>query len=230
MATLAAPSPKQAAKPSLKNSADSAPSPDTCTYKTYEWSVKHKGPVNHRTVTKPYTKVTQGERDPHDPRCTVCSEDQRDIDLGAMGFDGMGTIRVCRYYQDQVAAAFREIADQGTFQLSDAVGYRVGKTRGPLVNHKRTVFSNHAFGTAVDINAKYNGLYSRCDIDTVSVKALKRCKLGIGGAWNPARHPHKTITPKSVVYTAITAHTGWRWGGDISGKIRDLMHFSITGY
>ena len=32
--------------------------PKTCTYSTYEWSLEKRGPVNQRTVEKPYNEVT----------------------------------------------------------------------------------------------------------------------------------------------------------------------------
>lgn len=227
-----APPEGEAAEPERAPAAEHADdrTPTTCTYETYQWSRTKKGPANKRTVRKPYSEVTDAERDPADPSgCTVCSEDQEVIDLEALGFKGAKPIRVCRHYRARLETALREIAASGEFDMVDAVGYRPGMTRGPWVNDLRTVFSNHSFGTAIDINAAFNGMYTGCRVETLSVKSLRTCKLGIGGAWRPERHPRLTITKEGIVYRKITEHTGWKWGGELTGSIRDIMHFSITG-
>ncbi len=216
--------------PKTSAKADDVKAPATCTYKTYQWSRTRKGPANKRTVSKPYSEVTDKERDPADPHgCSVCSEDQVALELEPLGFEGMGSIRVCRHYKAQVETALREIAESGEFVLVDIVGYRPGMTRGAWVNDLRTEFSNHSFGTAIDINAAFNGMYTGCRIKTLSTKALRSCRLGIGGAWQPQKNPRHTITKEGIVYRKITEHTGWKWGGDLTGSIRDIMHFSITG-
>ena len=48
------------------------PLPKTCTYDTYSWHVKKRRAVKRQRVVKPYAEVTGDERDPDDPRCTVC--------------------------------------------------------------------------------------------------------------------------------------------------------------
>ncbi len=204
------------------------PSPSTCTYKSYQWHVEKKRSVNHQSVTKPYAEVGADERDPDEPRCSVCEEDQVSISLSDLGAPGLGTIQVCHVFEAQVRAALQTIIADPDFDIIDIVGYRPGKTRGKIIDAMRSEWSNHSFGTAIDINAARNGLYGACRITSLSPQALAKCKLRIGGAWDPDKHPRTTITPDSVVYRAFTAF--WKWGGEISGDTRDLMHFSISGY
>jgi hypothetical protein len=201
-----------------------------CTYSTYNWSVEEKRAVNHKTVTKPYSQLNDEERDPQETACTVCREDQEEIILSQLGLKGIKPVYVCKAYKERIVEAMKAIVASGKFDFAHIVGYRVGRTRGPIVEGKRTQLSNHSFGTAIDINSRYNGLYTHCNIETVTMKSLKKCKLGIGGAWLPKKNRKKTIEKGGPVYQAFTKTVGWRWGGEISGKIRDLMHFSITGY
>ena len=92
----------------------------------------------------------------------------------------------------------------------------------------RSQFSNHSFGTAVDINPGSNGLYDQCDVPRIDEKSIKRCRLRIGGKWNPGKRPSKTIVRDGPVHQAFTRF--WKWGGEIGGNTKDMMHFSLTGY
>jgi hypothetical protein len=204
--------------------------PTTCTYQVYWWSTERNRAVNHTTVSQAYSEVHGDERDPLDPRCTVCTEDQETIDLTALGFStSAGTLQVCWAHRPRVEAALREIAQSGVFDLVDIVGYRPGRTRGQVVGGLRQGMSNHAYGTAIDLNARHNGLYRNCNIREITVDALRACSLGQGGAWNPQQRPRTTITRDGVVYRAFTQTAGWAWGGEIRGAMRDLMHFSLDG-
>ncbi|MBU0552086.1 M15 family metallopeptidase [Myxococcota bacterium] len=196
--------------------------PMRCTYSTYEWSVKQKKIVNRRKISKPYAEVTDAERAPEDPRCSVCAEDQLEVKV-----EGLPPVTVCKHHAAQVRGALEAIK-ASKFQVLDLTGYRVGKTRGPVVNGLRSLWSNHSFGTAIDINRKQNGLYNRCQIELPKgIKDLKGCKLAHGGAWDPQKRPHTTITPDSAAYQAFSPF--WKWGGALKGPTRDFMHFSVTG-
>ncbi len=195
----------------------------TCTYRTYSWDVKLRKGVDHKEVAKPRAEVTDDEKDPDDPRCTVCSEDQALVEV-----PGVKPFRVCAAYADKVKAALLE-AKKGGFALQTVVGYRVGRTRGAVRDGKRTEWSNHSFGTAVDINSAHNGMYTRCKLKRPAEVAgdIEGCRKVMGGRWNPKKGA-VTVYRGGLVHAAF-AKIPWRWGGDLDGQLKDFMHFSITG-
>ncbi len=199
------------------------PSKEPCTYRTYEWDVKLKKGTGHRLVSKTRGELADDERDPDDPRCTVCSEDQWTVRV-----KGVEPFRVCRHHMPKVKHAL-ETARAAGFRLETVVGYRVGRTRGSVVGNKRTMFSNHSYGTAVDINSRQNGMYRHCRSDKLPSSAadVKRCKLAMGGPWDPDRDPKRTIVRGGALHNAFAPQ--WRWGGDLPGRLKDFMHFSLTG-
>ncbi len=203
--------------------------PETCTYRTYNWSTEERRAVNRRTVEHSYTDVTEDERSPADPRCTVCSEDQVAIDPTEFGFDHEEVL-VCWAYAGEISTALANIAESDDFRLVELTGYRPGRTRGRIVDGMRSEWSNHSFGTALDINADYNGLYRSCDVDEVTPDNIDDCRLGVGGEWAPHEHPRRTVTQDSIVYSEFTDRVGWMWGGEIDGSTKDMMHFSPDGY
>lgn len=197
---------------------------ETCTYETYAWSVTKKKGVGHTTVRKQRAELTAEEKDPDDPRCTVCSEDQTTVRV-----EGLPPVTVCKHYAAQVEQALTAIRDSKTFDVKKLVGYRVGRTRGRVVDGLRTQFSNHSYGTAIDINDRQNALYNQCRTKGVPQTAadIAHCKRGIGGHWRPKKAPRVTIREGDVVHRAFTAF--WKWGGARTDKIKDFMHFSLTG-
>ncbi|TVQ99847.1 MAG: hypothetical protein EA398_11870 [Deltaproteobacteria bacterium] len=206
------------------------PSPDDpCTFSMYHWSTVERRAVQRRTVRQTRADLAPDEHDPDDPRCTVCEEDQATIVPAELGIPGVAPFQVCVHWQDALEDALRTIADDGSFEIRELVGYRPGRTRGRIENGLRMELSNHSYGTAIDINASWNGLYRRCNVE-VSPDTIGRCQLGVGGAWDPVRNPRLTITRDGLVHRVFTEHVGWRWGGDIAGATKDMMHFSITGY
>lgn len=188
--------------------------PATCTYTTYRWSVPLKRGVEHRTVSHPYAELSADEIDAA-TGCTVCEEDQTWIEVANL------RVRLCRKLAPQVEATLQRLARSGAPTLS-LTGYRVGKTRGPVdATGLRTVFSNHSFGIALDINAEVNGLYDNCLIFS------PECRLLLGGPWQP--NAPGGLHGDGAVVTALR-EAGLRWGGEIAGKQKDFMHFSPTGY
>lgn len=204
--------------------------PKTCTYKTYQWSTVKKKSVNRRRVKKAYADLTPEEKAPgfKTNGCSVCEEDQVTVAV-----NGLPEIKVCWYYAPKVKEALEALqADKG-FKIQELVGYRCGQTRGKIVDGNRTEFSNHSFGTAIDINSRTNGLYRRCDLKgkaPTTAADIKRCKKGMGGAWNPDKNRKVTITPTSKAYELFTQLVGWKWGGEIDGRLKDFMHFSVDGF
>lgn len=203
--------------------------PETCTYTGYAWDTRKGRSTDHFDVSKPYAEVTDDERDPKVPDCTICIEDQVLIQPETLGIKA-SPIRICHVYAEEVKNALKEIKDAGDFDIEKLEGYRPGKTRGPVdQNGLRTQWSQHSYGTALDINANHNAIYSQCpDKLTGRSVEVKTCKRGIGGAWEPEKKPRVSITKDGTVYRIMTKF--WKWGGEIDGTTKDIMHFSVTGY
>lgn len=149
-------------------------------------------------------------------KCTVCEEDQQKIEI-----TGIPSFQVCRHYGDKIIKALKRVQKSG-WKFQSVIGYRVGRSRGPVdKNGLRTQFSNHSFGTAIDFNAENNGLYTNC------FQFGPRCQLLRGGLWDP-QNP-LSITKGSTLYQSMVG-IGFKWGGEIQGRQKDFMHFSLTGY
>ena len=211
------------------NMGDQNHHPETeCTYRSYQWSTRLKRAVNRVQVKKKRSELTDEERDPDFPQCTVCREDQE-----AIRIKGLPSVTVCKYFAPQVRRALTQLAEERranpkAFKIVSLIGYRVGKTRGRLHQGLRMDFSNHSYGTAIDINAKDNGLYRPCNPEkSESFKDIKRCKLRHGGHWKPDQKPTLSISRQGNVYKYFTRF--WRWGGERKDRVRDFMHFSPTG-
>ena len=216
---LALPSLAEATGPSEAKDSD-----EICSYSTYAWDVKRKRAVNRRQVRKKRSALTRDERDPDAPQCTVCKQDQVELRI-----EGLPSVTVCRHFAKPLRKALTAIRDSGEFDIKTLKGYRPGRTRGPIVAGKRSLFSNHSYGAAIDINAKQNGLYRRCKLDKLPRKTsdISRCRLGVGGRWDPTGRPRVTIVPDDVVHREMTRF--WKWGGALEGRMKDFMHFSVTG-
>jgi len=189
--------------------------PRVCTYETFNWNVRQQRPVNVRTVTHHYSELTPEEIDPQ-TGCTVCKEDQRQIQVG-----NLKPFFVCKKIADAVRDTLERLLAEGETVL-EVTAYRPGRTRNPLDDSgNRTGFSNHAYGVAIDINRASNGLYDNC------VQFGPGCRLIQGGLWVPGK-PETLGRDTSIVRSMKKA--GFKWGGEIAGKQKDFMHFSVTGY
>ena len=185
-----------------------------CTYADSTWSAAERRAVDIRDVEKPYSALTDDERDAA-TGCSICREDQVEIAL-----PGVAPFEVCKAVADDVEAALRRAMESG-FKIETVAGYRVGRSKGVLdAQGRRTEYSNHAFGLAIDVNAEANGLYDRC------AEFSSRCRLIRGGEWRPGEPG--AIAPDTALYEELIA-MGWRWGGELSGRQKDFMHFSPTG-
>ncbi len=200
----------------------------TCSYHTYQWSVERRRAEKGQAISKPYSQVVADERDPSDPRCSVCRQDQALVEPAKLGLPGVPAFLACAAHVADLRAALENVAKDGKFKVIDIVGYRVGRTRGAVVAGLRTEWSNHSFGAAIDVNARHNGLYDGCDVIEVTGKTIAGCHLRVGGGWDPDKRPASTVTKATSIYREITRF--WKWGGEIRGAIRDTMHFSPTGY
>lgn len=189
--------------------------PMTCSYTTYKWNTIDKKAVDFNTLSHPYSQLSNEHVDPQ-TGCTVCQEDQVSLSVGSIP-----SFRICKKIADEVLEILNELQARQV-PLKKIVGYRVGKTRGKVDQEgNRTVFSNHSFGSAIDINPDDNGLYDHC------IEIGPDCRLIKGGVWNPENPA--SLTAGGDVVEAFKG-MGFRWGGEIPGKQKDFMHFSPTGY
>lgn len=196
-------------------SAGDRPLPPMCTYEVLTWNVDQKRSVETKTIRHPYRDLAREEVDPF-TGCTVCSEDQSRIDVPPFP-----VFSVCSRIAPRVHAVFEELKRRNA-PIFTIIGYHVIKSRGKIDNKgNRTGFSNHSFGTAIDINPEQNGLYDHCIQFGPACRLLRggERRIGIPG----------TLELHDDVVTALKRE-GFRWSGEIEGKQKDFMHFSITGY
>jgi len=203
--------------------------PATCTYDTWTWSVTLRRSVDPRHVQKPYADLGAEDKAPDwaATGCTLCREDQQEVVVA-----GAPRVRVCRTYAEKVRRALEQAIAAG-FHVETLVGYRVGRSGGPVVDGRRTRYGWHAYGEALDVNSEANGLYSGCARDATppaDPRALAGCRRTLGGEWDPARRPTRSVTAEGVVMKAFRDHLGWRWGGERADGLKDLMHVSPDGY
>lgn len=187
---------------------------EQCTYSTWDWDKRLGQSVNHRRIVKDRAELSPQERGTISG-CTVCEQDQSEIRA-----PGLPPFKVCRALREPIVRALDRARAEGFLVLS-AVGYRVGKTKGAVdAQGYRTAFSNHSYGVAIDINAERNGLYDFCWTFGPG------CKLLRGGVYQSGMPG--VITRDGVLYRALRAE-GFKWGGELSGKQKDFMHFSLDG-
>lgn len=189
---------------------------DQCSYTTYKWSVHLKKAVEFQRINKLYSQLESYERDTV-TGCTVCEQDQREITM-----QNIKSFKVCHIIADPVQAILTELIEQGE-SINQIIAYRVGMTRGDVDQQgNRTVFSNHSFGVAIDINPQHNGLYDNC------LQFNNTCKLIKGGPWQPGVDKYSLYNSSEIVRAFKSL--GFKWGGEIAGKQKDFMHFSLSGY
>lgn len=192
-----------------------AETPQTCTYVDSNWNVLQKRVINIRTVSHPYAALSREEID-EESGCTVCIEDQTLLKVR-----NIKPFYVCNRIAEKVQSRLETLLDNGEPVL-EVVAYRPGRTKNPLDGYgNRTGFSNHAFGSAVDINRSKNGLYDNC------TQYGPACRLIQGGAWQPGSIG--ALSKESAIVIGMKA-AGFKWGGEIAGQQKDFMHFSLSGY
>lgn len=195
--------------------ADTGRNQSECTYDAQVWNVNRKSSGLKEHVERSRLDLTPQEIDPA-TGCTVCNEDQVRIEIAPIP-----PFSVCYKVASRVRGVLDDLVRRGA-PITSVIGYHVIKSRGPVDREgNRTEFSNHSFGTAIDINPNLNGLYDNC------VKFGPECRLLRGGEWRIG--VPGTLELDGEVVTAFKG-AGFRWGGEIEGKQKDFMHFSLTGY
>lgn len=195
--------------------AEDRPLPLTCSYEIRIWNVTQKSSVGVKKVSHPYAELAPEERDPL-TGCSVCDEDQEAISLPPLAI-----FSICYQLAPRIRSLVETLVRRGA-SIHTIEGYRVVKSRGPVDgNGNRTGFSNHSYGTAIDINPEQNGLYDNC------ITFGPQCRLIRGGEW---RVGVPGTLDKNNDIVMMFKQEGFRWGGEIEGKQKDFMHFSLTGY
>lgn len=188
----------------------------TCHYDDWRWNVHEKRAVQNMSISKDYALLADNERDAQSG-CSVCQEDQQVIRI-----QGLPEFSVCKKYAAKAQETLTRLINSGAY-IKSVTGYRVGRTRGEVdAQGNRTDFSNHSFGVALDINAEHNGLYIHC------IEFGPQCQLSRGGPWRPGVDPYSLESCGAIVLMMKAA--GFKWGGEIAGRQKDFMHFSLTGY
>ena len=187
---------------------------DICTYTDWAWHSAEGRAEDFNTVNTRRSELSPEQRHPDLP-CSICREDQVEITLSTGD-----SVTVCHVIAPAVDAALERAVASG-FPIESLTGYRVGRTRGPLdARGFRTLYSHHSFGLAIDVNAETNGLYDRC------VTWGPSCRLRRGGAWRLGNR--SSIRPDGPAYRAMR-DIGLKWGGELEGRQKDFMHFSLAG-
>ena len=187
---------------------------DICSYSDWAWNSTEGRAENYQEIVTTRSSLTAEQKHDIYP-CTICREDQVEIKI-----DGVDPILMCTAFAQDVQAILERAQDDG-FEINALVGYRVGRTRGPLDdNGLRTGYSNHSFGVAIDINPDQNGLYNHC------IEFSDQCRLSRGGPWIP--YSPGAITPDLPLHHDLR-DLGLLWGGELAGQQKDFMHFSPSG-
>ena len=195
-------------------SAPAAFADETCTYSDWAWDTVSGKAVDFETIQTTRDQLTEEQLHPDLP-CSICEEDMEDLKI-----DNLAPIKVCAAVASAIRGAIRQSINEG-FPIRSLTGYRVGRTKGPTDSQgRRTQYSHHSFGLAIDINADANGLYGTC------VEFGPNCRLRRGGEWDPSNP--ESITPDRPVYRAFR-EIGFRWRGELNGRQKDFMHFSLSG-
>ncbi len=163
--------------------------------------------------------------------CPVPLADLRHLTLTYRGFDGAdhaGELVVASSVADEVVAIFRQLYQDGypieSMRLVDDFG---GDDDASMTANNTSAFncrpvtggggfSEHSYGTAIDVNPVQNPYLSG---STVLPAA--------GRAYLDRPDEPGVIHDGDAVVAAFAAY-GFSWGGDWSGPI-DYQHFSVTG-
>lgn len=184
----------------------------TCNYEYTVWNAHKRMSTKTIKVNKNYKDINPSEMD--QLGCTPCEVDQINIKLiNNLEFT------ICKKIASKVKTTLNKLI-ANNYKIESIVGQRAQMSKGLLNKYgERTELSNHSFGTALDINEKMNGLYTNC------IEFNDRCILLKGGRY----HPNFGINANDELVSELKK-IGLIWGGEIKGKQKDFMHFSLTGY
>lgn len=165
--------------------------------------------------------------------CPVGLDDLRLVEITYVNYGGQilpGEVIVHRDHADGVAQVFEELfdarfpmqsvdlidvhggSDQASMQANNTSGFNCRE-----VAYSPGVWSNHAFGTAIDINPRVNPFVRGDFVDPESGREFVDRTAGDPGL----------IRDGDVVVEAF-AKIGWGWGGHWTSS-KDYQHFSADG-
>ena len=165
------------------------------------------------------------------PGCPVPLADLRYLTVTYRGFDGVdhsGELVVAASVAPDVVEVFHRLYDNGlplaSLRLVDDFGgsdvQSMDADNSSAFNCRAVTggggFSEHSYGTAIDLNPVENPYLSR---DTV---------LPAQGRQFLDRAPAPGVITAGNEVVAVFASIGWTWGGTWSGPI-DYQHFSASG-
>jgi D-alanyl-D-alanine carboxypeptidase len=164
--------------------------------------------------------------------CPVAPSELRLVRVSYRGFDGrahLGALVVHRGVARDVVAVFgrlyaagfpiRRMTPVSAYRGSDEASMAADNTSG--FNCRRAVggsgWSEHAYGTAVDVNPVENPY------------VLNGRALPAGGrAYRDRARVRAGMATRSGVLVRSFASVGWKWGGRWTGS-PDYQHFSVSG-
>ena len=166
------------------------------------------------------------------PACPVDLSDLRYVTVSFRGFDGLahtGELVLAEHVAEDVVGVFRQLFDAGfpieemrLVTTEDHHAPKTGDGNSTAAYNCRVIrggrsWSEHALGTAVDINPFHNPMYKRGTVTPEKATAyVDRTDVRPGMVVDPG-----------VAVRAFAA-IGWTWGGHWSSH-QDWMHFSATG-
>ena len=191
---------------------------------------KGTGRNEFRATVSPVTALRLGSS--HRADCPTAVADLRLLRVTHLGFDGQartGELVVHRAQAAQVVEVFRRLYaarfpvhrmvtvdryggnDDASMAANNTSAYNCRTTTGG------SSWSEHAYGTALDINPVQNPYVRGTTVEPEAGRAyLDRSDVRPG-----------MVTAGDVVVRAFAA-AGWSWGGDFR-TLKDYQHFSLSG-
>ena len=215
---------------------DPAPRPAAATLDDARPVVPQVGPFRRsgrgvfRSSIAPVSVARLGSS--HRTGCPVVSSDLRLVTVTHLGFDGrprQGELVVHRMQAAAVVTVFRTVYearfpvqrmetvdrfgadDDASMAANNTSAYNCRRTTGG------TSWSEHAYGTALDLNPVQNPYVSGSFVAPPAGRSyLDRANVRTG-----------MVTGSDVVVRAFAA-AGWEWGGSFR-SLKDYQHFSLSG-
>lgn len=190
-----------------------APAAELCQYSYTVWNTRTQKAEGPFRISKPRStmSVTEAGRD----GCSVCESDQVLVKLS-----NNVEVKLCKTQVHKIKNVLQEFLQAGGV-IKTLTGYRPSISKGNADSQgRRTEFSRHAYGLALDINEDHNGLYDHC------LEWGPSCRLIKGGKYS-SEDPMSIRADSQIV--RLFREQGFLWGGKIHGFQKDFMHFSPDG-